>query len=554
MLSAPMSQADTGASPAESSKPDRPATGSWRQDLLLLAYAATLIAVLLPLSQLWPEPARARLDTPVERVTRAALLASMISQTLIAREHCVRPRWRVEAFLMSCLSGGDGLAQIFIVDVSAGKVASVKLLGPGSIQDLGTYAAADQSRWQQALRGDEPGFAQAPPSANETAAGLDRFIVPAGQAGKSVLVLRFRWRNPAVERPGQSVVTDQLLFRIDSHGVASTAPQQNDREVATPIADAPSVTLVLRSLNSRPDLPAPASGQPDGGLSADRRLWLTLGAVVLLALAGVALRVDRRWRAKERALADSLAKELQFNKDLVFELTGLRTELIEVAYASQQLGRWKEAISPLLAGLDELRRWLEAQPNSPEISRMRSTAGLARDAAEQISNVLKPVDTQPSLSVIGVRELIERSFKHVALDAERRGVSLFNAVNTRLPPVLVEPGMVVLALASLIDNSVQAMATLGGVPGANRSMIVKGWLLDDSSMIRLTIGDLGTGLSASQTERFGRMPDGSAGHSTGIALAGLSIARSNGRLELPGANRGGAELCVLLPVAATPLA
>lgn len=557
--------------PANTAPATKPDTPPWRTALLPLAYAATLIAVLLPLSQLWPDSA-APVPVPAPgqpapaRATAAAtaaVLAEQLGRKLMRGAECVQSRWQPQQHraVAACMAAGYGVAQIFVLPAAAG--AAAEPLAEDRERMLGWSA----SERQQRTAGTEPLLhVPAPATDAEPSPGIDQIIAIPGARGGDRLVVRYRWQGLQLLSPGGEPVPGRDL----TFGLGAQPESADGSTLAVPVPQAGALALLLRlppgTAPIRPgpadgDRPtSPASGQPSGhGHWIDAAMpWLSVGALALLALAGLALRLDLRLRARERqytaeltALNNHLQQQLKENQTLSEQTLQLNRELVEVVYATEQLHTWKNLIGPVVNSLARCRTWLQA-PSPPELALQLKSIDNGLASARRLAGDLEHFAIKPGTAEpMGVHALVAQSFTLSQAKAAEANVELVNAVSPQLPPVLIEPGLVKMALSGLIDNAVRAMAA---VPTGNAVLMVSARQTDDGRRVRLTLRDHGAGMTeaqrlAMQEGHFGNT-GASDGHGTGVARCRVILQRSQGELGEITTSPGGSAIDVVLPVAA----
>lgn len=569
-VAGPMPQPIQPTKTTPGTKPDTP---PWRTALLPLAYAATLIAVLLPLSQLWPDravpvpvPAPGQpTPTRATAAATAAVLAEQLGRKLMRGAECVQSRWQPQQHraVAACMAAGYGVAQIFVLPAAAG--APAEPLAEDRERVLGWSA----SERQQRTAGTEPVLhVPAPATDADPSPGIDQIIAIPGARGGDRLVVRYRWQGLQLLSPGGEPVPGRDL----TFGLGAQPESADGSTLAVPVPQAGALAMVLRlPSGTAPIRPGPAdggrptgpaSGQPSGhGHWIDAAMpWLSVGALALLALAGLALRLDLRLRARERqhtaeltALNNHLQQQLKENQTLSEQTLQLNRELVEVVYAAEQVHDWKGHMGPVLNALTRCRTWLQA-PNPPEIEFQLESIDNGLTSARHLAAELKQFAIQPGVAEpMAVHDLVAQSFALSRAKAREANVELVNSVSPRLPPVLIEPGLVKMALSGLINNAVRAMAT---VPSGNAVLLVLARQTDDGHHVRLTVRDNGTGMTeaqrmAMQEGRFGNT-GASGGHGSGVARCRIILQRSRGEFGEITTSSEGTAIDVILPIAPEP--
>ena len=133
--------------------------------------------------------------------------------------------------------------------------------------------------------------------------------------------------------------------------------------------------------------------------------------------------------------------------------------------------------------------------------------------------------------------------------AAERGASLTLDPDAHLPAGLLPPDAVVTILGNLIDNALDALATLP--VGAERAVLLDAQA--DEGTVTLTVADTGPGLPAELRDRaFGRgfttkTTQSPAGRGIGLALVRQTVDLLGGRIDVSGPP--GATFTVTLPLA-----
>ncbi|WP_282702487.1 sensor histidine kinase [Streptomyces sp. CC219B] len=134
--------------------------------------------------------------------------------------------------------------------------------------------------------------------------------------------------------------------------------------------------------------------------------------------------------------------------------------------------------------------------------------------------------------------------------ANERGVELEVSEESRLDDGLLPPSLpardLVTILGNLIDNAVDA------AQGSARARVTVTAYAEDTSLV-LRVADTGEGVDPAHAEAvfergFSTKPAGPGGRGLGLALARQAVSRHEGSLTVAGANGGGAEFEVRLPL------
>jgi PAS domain S-box-containing protein len=210
-------------------------------------------------------------------------------------------------------------------------------------------------------------------------------------------------------------------------------------------------------------------------------------------------------------------------------------------------------LTPIVGSLDLLRRRLEDERSLRLIDGALASAERARTLIQRLlafarRQTLQPRAVDPAALVQGMRELIERSLgPRIEFAAE---------VAPGLPPALVDPNQLELALLNLSVNARDAMPNGGRLGwqvgeetvGESRSGLAPG------RYVRIAVSDTGLGMDADTLARAVEpfFSTKAAGKGTGLGLSmvhGLA-GQSGGAFRLESQPRAGTTATLWLPVAA----
>lgn len=190
-----------------------------------------------------------------------------------------------------------------------------------------------------------------------------------------------------------------------------------------------------------------------------------------------------------------------------------------------------------LLGLLELEMYEEAAEFVGEV------AGAHRVTAEQITEKIH----DPLLSALLVGK---------ATVAAERGVALAVSADTALPDRLVDPGGLVTIVGNLVDNALDAAATLrpgAAVTGHARVEVALRTEGPEGRTVVLRVRDSGPGVPAEQRESVftegwsTKEPPAHGKRGIGLALVRRLAERQGGSVAVGAAPGGGAEFTVVLP-------
>lgn len=221
-------------------------------------------------------------------------------------------------------------------------------------------------------------------------------------------------------------------------------------------------------------------------------------------------------------------------------------------HVNEHLHSWKNLVGPVVNTMKDCHDWLQKASDANAPANLAASVDNALRAARRLAEGLEMFSPQPGEPVpMPVHTLVAESFALTRLRAEAAGVELVSAISQNLPPVMVEQGMVKMALSSLIDNATRAMAM---VPTGNAVLVVSANQVDDSKRVRLTLRDSGSGMTEAQRQALEDgvivKPGASGGHGTGVAHCRYILKRSKGELGRITTSAEGTAIEILLPVAA----
>ena len=246
-------------------------------------------------------------------------------------------------------------------------------------------------------------------------------------------------------------------------------------------------------------------------------------------------------------------QELKKSEELVAQLSKLENGLMQVALASERLHNWKKLISTVDNCLKKLTTALASQPDSSQLAGLARTATRASAAASEMASEISSSDWEqaPTLSATSVADLVEDAWMRVSKGSDVSQIYRPLTIRPNLPKVQVERGLLMLALASLMDNAVRAVKQRDAWVQTGKVHVSAELNPEDRNTLWLSIEDNGPGLPEHVVRMFGKIvePGTPGGHGNGIALARLSIARSGGVITPFERRTGGTEIRVSLLVA-----
>lgn len=192
----------------------------------------------------------------------------------------------------------------------------------------------------------------------------------------------------------------------------------------------------------------------------------------------------------------------------------------------------------------------DATQQEESLHHISREAARLRRLVDQLREVTRLEHGTPTLErgPVPVAGLVEATVAVVAPEAERREVTIVNAVPADLPPALADADQLTEVLLNLLDNALRHTPAEGMVT-------VSGEVSDD--MVQVSVSDTGPGIPAEERarifDRFYRV-DPSRAAATGGTGLGLAIVRGlvethGGRIWVDDAPGGGARFAFTLPIA-----
>jgi nitrogen fixation/metabolism regulation signal transduction histidine kinase len=221
----------------------------------------------------------------------------------------------------------------------------------------------------------------------------------------------------------------------------------------------------------------------------------------------------------------------------------------------------KNPLTPIQLSADRIRRYVEraAEPEAGEDGRFRDLiAQCAGVIAQEVHSLKSLVDEFsrfarfPMAAPVPTRvnDVVEGT---LALYAEAmNGIQLKTELESNLPAVPADPGLLRRALINLIENAREAVST-----AASKRIVVRTRSLAPHPAIELSVSDTGPGISPENKDRlflpfFSTKSDGMG---LGLAIVSRIVAEHHGRIRVEDNQPTGARFVIELPTeapAATP--
>jgi len=230
------------------------------------------------------------------------------------------------------------------------------------------------------------------------------------------------------------------------------------------------------------------------------------------------------------------------------ELLRAQRQLAWKEVAQQVAHEIKNPLTPIALSAERIGRHLDrGHAESPNIIRKCSEVilgcvGTLRTLVDQFSTLAQFPAPQPR--ACSMNQIAEEA---LALFGGRlEGITVQRDLEPNLPPVMADPEAIRRALANLIDNAAEAMQG-----GLLRLLGLRTALVEDGTVIEVTVSDTGPGLTEEIRERL-FLPFYSTKHrgtGLGLSIAAKIVQEHGGTISAEANTPKGARFTLRLPVA-----
>jgi C4-dicarboxylate-specific signal transduction histidine kinase len=154
--------------------------------------------------------------------------------------------------------------------------------------------------------------------------------------------------------------------------------------------------------------------------------------------------------------------------------------------------------------------------------------------------------TPPDRMAADVNEIITEVLHLMQDERDRHSISVVTDLNEDLPPVMVDKVQVQQVLTNLVQNGVDAMASVVSRP---KSLVIRSFI-EDNEMVTVEVRDCGTGIADREKMFEPFFTTKSKGLGVGLSVCRSIIESHGGRIwAMSGSDGDGASLAFTLPIA-----